>query len=315
MKLGLSLAASGALPLDFIGVGEGGLDLLCLAQSLPEPDRKQRLLDMRRLPGGQAASAAVGCARLGWRSRYVGAIGDDAAGVELTESLRKEGVDLRLVTRNGVPTRTAVVLVSDGSGQRSILEYRDQRLDIRPDEIDPAAFFGRVVLVDATDIGLAARAAAVSRTAGARTLVDIDAPVERASELLALIDVVIVPASFVLAFTGQREVGAGLAEMGRGLPAAAVVATLGADGALAWCRGTEVRVKAAPGSVVDTTGAGDAFRAGFASAWLDVAGQDPDLNVLLEVASLAAALNCRAVGAQTGLPTRKELVFPRQDPV
>jgi sugar/nucleoside kinase (ribokinase family) len=63
--------------------------------------------------------------------------------------------------------------------------------------------------------------------------------------------------------------------------------------------------------VVDTTGAGDAFRAGLAAAWLGrvsaVSSLEPELGDLLADANLIASLNCRRLGAQAGLPTAAEV--------
>jgi sugar/nucleoside kinase (ribokinase family) len=58
--------------------------------------------------------------------------------------------------------------------------------------------------------------------------------------------------------------------------------------------------------VVDTTGAGDAFRAGFAAGWLRE-GDDAELESVLAYANTVAALNCRALGAQAALPTSDEV--------
>ena len=58
--------------------------------------------------------------------------------------------------------------------------------------------------------------------------------------------------------------------------------------------------------VRDTTGAGDAFRGGFAAGWLSLGG-DASLEVLLRYATAVAALSCRNCGAQVALPTPGEL--------
>jgi sugar/nucleoside kinase (ribokinase family) len=75
---------------------------------------------------------------------------------------------------------------------------------------------------------------------------------------------------------------------------------------VARCRRVEFETPAAAVEVVDTTGAGDAFRGGFAAGWLHM-GAGAQVAALLEFASAVAALSCRAVGAQTSLPTRAEV--------
>jgi sugar/nucleoside kinase (ribokinase family) len=138
-------------------------------------------------------------------------------------------------------------------------------------------------------------------------ILDIDEASEAGLALAREVDVVIAPAAFVTDATGRAGLGPALEELARDLQAAVIVATLGREGALARCRGREVRVAAVQVDVVDTTGAGDAFRAGFASGWLASGSGDPELEDLLRVAATVAALACRGLGAQTTLPAAAEV--------
>src|SRR5262245_63322616 len=95
----------------------------------------------------------VACTRLGWRTRYLGRVGDDAAGDFLVRSLESEGVDVEYVERVRVSaTRRAIVLVDEGSGDRTILWHRDPALRYTRGAV-PAkgARDARILLVDATD--------------------------------------------------------------------------------------------------------------------------------------------------------------------
>jgi sugar/nucleoside kinase (ribokinase family) len=116
------------------------------------------------------------------------------------------------------------------------------------------------------------------------------------------------PESMVEAAAGVRGLGAALAELGSRSGAQAAIATLGPMGALAWASDREIRVPATDVRVVDTTGAGDAFRAGLAASWLSAVGDRADLEQMLEGATLVAGLACRAAGAQTALPTALEVL-------
>lgn len=319
MKLtGAVPAASRAL--DFLAVGEASLDTICLTDTFPAPDTKLPALGVGTFPGGQAATAAIGVAKLGFRAGYAGAVGDDEGGREIEAALGVAGVTSHAVRRPGVRSRSAIVLVESGSGARAVIESRDRRLDLAPTDIADDVFrSARVVLVDASDIALAIRAARLARESGARTIVDIDTPRARAIELLNYIDVVIAPGPFVTELTGVPATDRALSELARSLPnAAAVIATLGAEGAMVSCGGELATVGATRVHAVDTTGAGDAYRAGFAAAWLAAADADPErepqLEWILTFAAKAAALNCRAVGAQTALPTRVELFGPDGPP-
>jgi len=284
-------------------VGECSLDTICVAPAFPAPNQKL-VISRLELPGGQASTAAVACARLEWRAGFVGAIGDDPAGKTIADSLRRERVDAHLIVKKGIGTRTAVIIVDKATASRTVLEARDQRLNIgvkdTPADLVASA---RVVLVDGSDPALARRVITLASKAGARTMLDVDAVSTETLDLIGRVDVAIVPERFVTEAVGPRGLG-GLARTTR---ARVLVATCGPDGAKAWSDGKEVHVSARKVDAVDSTGAGDAFRGGFAAAWLASEGSNPDLMYLLEVAVDVGALNCRAVGAQTALPTRSEL--------
>jgi sugar/nucleoside kinase (ribokinase family) len=158
-------------------------------------------------------------------------------------------------------------------------------------------------------------AAAIARAVGVLTIVDVDFVWPGLHDLLRLIDVIVMPGPTVQAAAGQGGVGSALGEIGRRSGALTVVATLGAEGALAWSDGEEVRIPGRREHVVDTTGAGDAFRAGFAAGLLGRAGTRPDLGDLLADANLVAALACRELGAQTALPKGLEVPAHLRGPV
>ena len=287
---------------DVVGLGESSLDFVAVVAGDIVPDAKRPLDRFEALPGGQTATALVACARLGHRTRYVGALGSDDAGVAIERALARESVDVAAIRRPGVPSRVAVVLVDPTSGKRTVLERRDPRLDLRPDEILPVALSGRVLLIDAVDVEASIAAARAARDAGIPSVVDVDRPGARVHELLRLVPVIIVPESFLREFAGAGTPGEALRQMDAEFQPAVVVATLGPEGSLARFEGREIRTEPLVVEAVDTTGAGDAFRGGFVSAWLG-SGTGSGIEVLLRQANAVAALNCRTLGAQAGLPT------------
>lgn len=308
MKLGRIVRQDSPGGVDFTALGENSLDTIAIGPGGWRSGGKQRLTRLVECPGGQAATAAVACARLGWRTRYAGAVGDDAAAAVVRAALITQGVEPVLVARTNAGTRRAVVLVDEASGDRTVLEYRETSLDLQPGEIAAEVFANaRVLLVDGCDPPQSIHAARIARGADVRTIVDVDQAGAAVAELLRLIDVIVVPEALLEALAGVTGAGHALAAIGRETGAAAVVATLGREGALGWCRGHEVRAPGRAVAVVDTTGAGDAFRAGFAAGWLGRAGADPDLADLLDDGNLVARLSCRALGAQAGLPSKAEV--------
>ena len=307
MKLPLTLPPPDSRPFDVVGVGESSVDFLASLSSWPEPDGKSELSGFAIAPGGQMATAMVACARLGWRTRYVGAVGDDEIGVRVAATLAAEGVESVLVPRPGAASRMAVVLVEPQAGRRTVLFRRDAALGLEDTDVAAEVLrSGRILMLDATDPRMTLRAAAVARSAGIPTMIDIERWSPEMAPIVRQIDVVIAPAAFFRAFAGGDEPEAALARFEERVGPAVVVATLGERGSVARCRGHVIRTAALRVPVVDPTGAGDAFRGGFASGWLRL-GSDAELEDVLDYANRVAGLNCRALGAQTALPSTADL--------
>jgi sulfofructose kinase len=165
-----------------------------------------------------------------------------------------------------------------------------------------------VLLLDSRDPSASAAAARVARGEGVPTVVDIDEVRPGVEAVLRDIEILIMAQQFPPAYTGLTSVGAALRRVASEFQPALAVVTLGAEGSLALCEGQEIWTRAFSVPVVDTTGAGDAFRGGFIAAWLRAGeGAGADVATLLDYANAVAALNCRSLGALRGLPTLTEV--------
>jgi len=288
---------------ELVGIGQISLDRVLRVDQLPAPGEKRRVLSERVLPGGQVATALLAAARLGARCRFAGAIGADDAGERARAPLAAAGIDLtHLAVLAGVPSRTATVLVDETTGERCILERRAPALvlpvpPLPEDELTRAA----LVLLDLEHLEAARWVLEVAAAAAVPVLIDVDRASEGALGLLREAALPVVSESFA------RELAAGspqqtLAAL-RGPRTRLAVLTRGERGSLAIFGDLVIETPALPVRVVDTTGAGDVFRG--ALAWASLAGRGP--RAALEFANAAAALSCRAPGAQGALPTRSEV--------
>ena len=295
-------------PFDMIAVGLNSLDIVAVIPIHPVPGGKTRIERLATLPGGQSASAAVGCSRLGWRTQYIGTFGDDDAARIGIESLERDKVDTALVRRiPGATSHTSLVLVDARSGDRTVIWHRDPRLAMSAEDVPVEAVrAGRVLLVDDHEPFAATVAARAAREAGVRTVIDVEKLRPGTEELLQHIDIIIAAETFPSELSGLPDLGAALREMARRFEPSLTCATLGPRGSLSLVDGKEVRTPAFDVRVEDTTGAGDAFRAGFIAAWLR-AGADPNVHDVLRYAHGVAALNCRRLGARDGLPRHEEV--------
>jgi sugar/nucleoside kinase (ribokinase family) len=307
VRLPFAIPPAADFAFDVVTLGLNSIDLVALVQHYPPGNSKQRLEHFAQLPGGQSATAAAVCARLGWRARYIGSFGDDDLGAAGRRSLTEEGVDVEASWNvTGATSQFAVIIVDATNGERTVLWNRHSGLAIDPDQVScEAVVSGRMLLVDCHETAAAARAARYARAARIPTVVDVEKVREGISSLLTEIDAIIAAQAFPTALTGYAEPGRALAAIAKEFHTPLVAVTLGHEGSLALCQGREIRTPAFDVPCVDTTGAGDAFHGGFVAACL----QAPDAPVadIMRYANAVAALNCRRLGARGGMPTPAEV--------
>jgi sulfofructose kinase len=307
VRIPFAIPPAGSRPFDVVGFGLNSVDLVAVVDGYPARNTKHRLERFERLPGGEIATAVAVCARLGWRGRYIGSFGDDDLGAISRASLADLGIDLTAArTVAGATNRFAVILVDSRSGERTILWDRDARLAFAPGDVPAdAVTSGRVLIVDGTDAAAGAEAGRLARAAGIPTVADVEVAGAGILDLLRQTDAIVAAAAFPAALTGYADVGRALAAMQEASRAPFVAVTLGEEGSLARCDGREIRTPAFKVTCVDSTGAGDAFRAGFAAGCLR--RPDGSIEDVLAYANAVAALNCRAIGARSGMPTAEEV--------
>lgn len=307
MRLPFSIPPADAKSFDVVTLGLNSIDLVTVVAEYPSSNSKQRLQRFARLPGGQMATASAVCARLGWRSSYIGVFGDDELGRLSRASLIAEGVSVEASwTAAGATNQFAVVIVEARSGARTVLWDRHPALTMDPAAVERATVTAaRMLIVDCHETAAATAAAQYARAAGIPTIIDVERVRPGIGDLLQQIDVIVAAESFPRELTGHEQIGRALEVIAREFQAPIVCVTLGEEGSLAWVNGREIRTPGFAVDCVDTTGAGDAFRGGFAAGCL----RDPraDVDDVLAYANAVAALNCRALGARGGMPTAGEV--------
>jgi sugar/nucleoside kinase (ribokinase family) len=282
-------------------VGDLATDVVVVLSGEPAPE-SDRAARIRTRGGGAGANVAAHLAALGVPVVFAGCTGDDPAGAGLVAELGAAGVSPAVRTVPGVPTGTVVSLVEPG-GRRSMLADRGANLELRPDDVPPLPTGGHLHLSGYTLLDPRPRAAglaALAAAAAAGGTVSVDpastGPLARYGVDRWLADTA--AATLVLPNAVEARLLTGCADPEQAARALAgrhevAVVTLGAEGAL-WASGrTLVHRPAHPATVVDSTGAGDAFAAGLLSVWLT----DPTDPVRALEAGLARAA---AVVARAG---------------
>jgi sulfofructose kinase len=288
-----------------IAVGHAALDYVYRIAKFPSAPTKLRAIEHIASGGGMAANAAATIARLGGKVSLWSRIGSDDAGGIIVQQLRRVGVDTKHV-RAFASTRspTAAVIV-DEHGERQIVSEDDHNLPLKEDwlpvlDVETAS----IVYSDLTWLEGTLLAFNAARTHGIPTVLDIDLGSGMLlSKVIGLTDYAIFSAPAFRQFVHGDSDDERLAHLIRtGVLHAGV--TLGAKG-YHWMNKEGVKKKQRPFPVetVDSTGAGDAFHGAF--TWALAAGHDEI--ECARIASAAAALSCRKLGARAGLPTKAEL--------
>jgi sulfofructose kinase len=295
---------------DVLAIGLNATDTLIRVPHFPAFDSKIKILASTLLPGGQAATAAVACHRWGLRSRYVGKIGDDAAGRLQREEFAREGVPVHLVEVPNCASQLAFIIVDQSSGERTIMWQRDDRLDLMPEEL-PREWIrsARLIHVDGHPCAPAAVAAQWARETGAMVTADLDNLYTGIEALLEGVHFMISSRDFPERLLGIPDLLQSLPEITRLFGCRVAGATLGRGGVLAWDGKHFHYCPAFCVDAVDTTGAGDVFHAGFAYALL----RGDALPEVLEFSCAAAGLNCTAPGARGGIRTVDEIEALRRE--
>jgi sulfofructose kinase len=282
---------------DLVGVGLNATDTLIALETYPERGSKIEYSSARVLPGGQVATAVVACQHWGMTTRYVGILGDDAAATIHRDAFSRAGVEARLVTVPGGNSPQSLILVDDG-GERTVLCRRDPRVALKPADLDRQWIVNaRALHVDGFDTAAATTAAGWARAAGVPVIADLDELYPGVEELLENVDYLIVSRDIPCRLMMEPDLEMAVRQMQRRYGCRLAAATLGHNGVLAWDGRQLIHTPAYRVPVVDTTGAGDIFHAGFIYGLL----QDWPLERQLDFGCAAAALNCTAKGARGGI--------------
>jgi len=176
---------------DVVGVGLNATDTLIPVAHYPSRGSKVEFRSAKVLPGGQVATAMIACRQWGLRARYIGKVGDDIAAELHRSEFSRLGVEAHLFTAPGSPSQQAFILVDDG-GERTVLWKRDDRLTLRPEELQRDwIVHSRALHLDGHDTAAASTAAAWARAAGVPVIADLDELYPGVEELLQSVDYLI----------------------------------------------------------------------------------------------------------------------------
>jgi sugar/nucleoside kinase (ribokinase family) len=303
--------------LDVLAIGDAIVDVIAttddpflVAEGLPkgsmrliDPAEATRLYGLmgqaRETSGGSAANTMAGIAALGGRAGFVGQVAKDQLGEIFAHDIRALGVEFSTPALDGeLPTGRCLILVTP-DGQRTMNTSPGASHSLSVEALDEQQIRDAAILyleaylwVPDTPRAAMERAIEVAHSAGRKvafTLSDIACIARRRDSFLSLLDAGAVDLLFaneneVLALAGGADFDTAVAALTAKVPL--LVCTCSEKGAIAVENGTRISVPAAPvGKVVDTTGAGDLFAAGFLAGQ----AQGRSVEASLRMGAIAAA--------------------------
>src|SRR5437879_4821470 len=191
--------------IDVVGVGLNATDTFIPVAHYPARGSKVEFRSAQVLLGGQVATAMIACQHWGLRTRYVGKVGDDSAAELHRSEFSRLGVEAHLFTAPGCPSQQAFILV-DAGGERTVLWKRDDRLILRPEELQRDWIVNsRALHVDGHDTAAASVAAGWARAAGIPIIADLDDLYPGVKRLLNSVDYLISSRDFPGRLTGESD--------------------------------------------------------------------------------------------------------------
>ncbi|WP_010677298.1 aminoimidazole riboside kinase [Bacillus timonensis] len=304
-----------------ICLGEALIDFIPLDQ-----DNMQFL----KSPGGAPANVAVGTARLGTKSSFVGKVGDDVLGNFLKQTLESYNVQTGAMYLSK-EERTGLVFVTLGEdGEREFSFYIEKSADrfLTTEEIPASLFeehnvfhFGSISLIEDPAESATKKALQLAKEKGLvvsydpnlRPMLwkDLSTAKQKITSMLSEADVVKLSEVELEFITGETDIERGVEKLAQyNIPLLFI--TLGKDGVHTFYKGESIFVEARNVKSVDTTGAGDAFVSGllYQFSGRDKKITDYTLDEIKEIATFASVSGALAVsqkGAMTALPTIEQV--------
>jgi ribokinase len=297
-------------------IGSANVDYTVQAARLPRAGETVSGGTLLVNHGGKGANQAVAARRLGAEVRFIGCVGDDAAGRAIREALAGQGIDVSgVAATRAAATGTALIVVdAEGRNQIAVAPGANRLLAVDAVRARAGDFAWADVVVCQleTPLDTVGWALEAARRQRATTILNPAPAPEAPLACWALVDYLTPNEGETARLSGIAISGAGdVARAGEALRArgaGVVVVTCGGDGVVACTADGVERVPAHAVTVVDTTAAGDAFNGALAVALAEAR----PLRDALDVATAAAALACTRRGAQASLPERAEVERLRQ---
>ena len=290
------IASCGEDLIEELELNRGGMTLIDEARAA---ELYAAMPPAREVSGGSAANTLAGASMLGLQCAFIGQVADDQLGQVFRHDMRATGIDFDTPARQGEPATGRVLIFVTPDGERTMNTFLGAGQFLPASALDEALIASAAILYlegylwDPEEPRKAMRRAIeVARAAGRKVaftasesfVIDRHGDDFRAMIADGVIDILFVNEHELATLTGEKGFEAGVAAVAGKVPV--LVATRSEKGAIAIAHGERAEVAAEPiDRVVDSTGAGDQFAAGFLSGY----ARGEDLRRCLKRGSIAAA--------------------------
>jgi ribokinase len=274
-------------------------------------DSKITLKELKEDIGGSAHNVAANLAKLGTRTYILGSVGKGDYGEEALKNLRVQGVNTKYVTLKEGSTGISLVFLVDG--EKTVLTSRGANEFLGEEDLNPAVFEDidtliLTSLVSPANMLLMKKAIIEAKKRGISIVMNpsMSMITHRPQELKYAMEnsqVIIMNGKESCMITGEKDVESAIRAL-RNYGAETVIATLDVKGSLVAENDRIFHVPSYKVKVVDTTGGGDSYTAGFVHA----KSKGYSTEEAVKFAAAVAALNIMTPGASTDLPTEKEVI-------
>ncbi|MBN2629711.1 MAG: ribokinase [Rhodobacteraceae bacterium] len=282
------------------------------AERMPRLGETVLGLDFVLGPGGKGSNQAVAAARSGGDVAFLTRLGRDAFADMARDLWAGAGVQAQVIEDAGSYTGSAFIFLEAATGQNAIIVAPGAAARITPADVESHRALieraGLFVTQLEQPLDAAAQGLRLARAAGVRTILNPAPAAKLTDDMLGLCDLITPNESEAEGLTGVSVASLSDAEaaadrlIARGVGAA--ILTLGEKGVLYRAGGQSLHVPArASGPVVDTTGAGDAFNGGLATAL----SEGVDMETALRFGTAVAGISVTGQGAAASMPTRAEV--------
>lgn len=310
--------ARSSKPKRLLVIGSINIDLSLKTSRIPVPGESLLGKKYNWIPGGKGANQAICASRLGAETVFIGCLGQDQHGKQLTENLEKNGIRTDFIQYSKIESTGLAVIMVDDSGENRILVFPGANMDLSPDSIDFAFRGGGKpdgVLIN-FEINKKVIEYSVQRAIEDKIPVFIDAgPARSDLDMEKLRGVTVISPNLteltaMLSVVGWKGNLHELEDMKRAgkyllreLDVSYMLIKLGNEGAFGIGHGESFSIPAFDVPAVDSTAAGDAFTAAFTVNFLEYG----NFRESVVYGCAAGAIATTKEGAEPSMPEARDV--------